>query len=239
MDIKYQKYPKRHEIMTLNEVADYLKISEKTVLRMVHNNKIPCVKVAGQWRFIRTVIDDWLMSKMKVVPKQNSLSFNAWKYCLLPLSHIVRKDFIILDMRPGTKKEVLLQLIEPLLENGLMLNREELLHKLMKREEMMSTAVGNGVAFPHMRNPNENPTGNPLLCIGVCKPGTNFEALDRGKTHLFFLLYTDNEIVHLRLMAQLSYMLRKKNIVSRFTKARTKEEIIHIIVNENQEILSS
>jgi len=60
---------KSTELLTLAEVAHYLKVAEKTVLRMVHNNEIPSIKVASQWRFRRSMIDDWLMSQMKSPPK--------------------------------------------------------------------------------------------------------------------------------------------------------------------------
>ncbi|NBB74869.1 MAG: PTS transporter subunit EIIA, partial [Bacteroidetes bacterium] len=56
------------DVMTLAEAAGYLKVAERTVLRMVHSGEIPCVKVGGQWRFLRTVIDDWLLSRMNFAP---------------------------------------------------------------------------------------------------------------------------------------------------------------------------
>ena len=57
------------EVMTLGEVASYLKVAERTVLRMVHNGEIPCAKVGGQWRFLRTVVDDWLISRITFPPR--------------------------------------------------------------------------------------------------------------------------------------------------------------------------
>jgi excisionase family DNA binding protein len=56
------------DVMTLSEVASYLKVAERTVLRMVHGGEIPCAKVGGQWRFLRTVVDDWLLSRMSLTP---------------------------------------------------------------------------------------------------------------------------------------------------------------------------
>ena len=65
--------PVDNEIMTLSEVASYLKIAEKTVSRMITRGEIPCTKVASQWRFMKSMIDDWLISRMNVVP-QNDLA---------------------------------------------------------------------------------------------------------------------------------------------------------------------
>ena len=56
-------------IMTLGEMAEYLKIARRSLLKMAQHGDIPATKVASQWRFMRTLVDDWLMSQMKTIPK--------------------------------------------------------------------------------------------------------------------------------------------------------------------------
>ena len=48
------------DIMTIREVADYLKLTEKTAYRLVAEGKIPGFKVGGSWRFKRSEIDTWI-----------------------------------------------------------------------------------------------------------------------------------------------------------------------------------
>jgi len=48
------------ELMTLQEVADYLRVTEKTVYRLLKRGRIPAVKVGRQWRFDKKSIDEWL-----------------------------------------------------------------------------------------------------------------------------------------------------------------------------------
>lgn len=48
------------EIMTLKEVAEYLKLAEKTVYRLAAEGKIPGFKVGGSWRFRKVAIEDWI-----------------------------------------------------------------------------------------------------------------------------------------------------------------------------------
>lgn len=50
-------------LMTLEEVADYLRLSKKTVYRLIQRRDIPAVRVSGQWRFDRNIIDEWLRNK--------------------------------------------------------------------------------------------------------------------------------------------------------------------------------
>jgi excisionase family DNA binding protein len=51
------------KLMTLREVADYLRVTKKTIYRMLNAAEIPATKVGRQWRFDKTAIDDWLRSK--------------------------------------------------------------------------------------------------------------------------------------------------------------------------------
>jgi PTS system nitrogen regulatory IIA component len=221
--------------MTLSEVADYLRIAEKTVLRMVHKREIPCARVGSQWRFLRTVIDDWLLAKMRVIPQNDMSRLIEEQSDIVPLSRLVKEEFISLGIKPGTKEEVLSQLTQPLMDHGVVSDGTALLRKLMQRESMASTAIGRGIAVPHIRNPRENPEGGPILCIGVCKEGTDFKALDGGKTHLFFLLYTNSEVVHLRVMGKLISVLRNEKLVSSLIEAGSKEVITGLILKEDQD----
>lgn len=51
------------EIMTIREVAEYLKVNERTIYRLLAAQKLPAFKVGGAWRFRRTDIDSWIASQ--------------------------------------------------------------------------------------------------------------------------------------------------------------------------------
>ena len=191
-------------LMTVPEVARYLKVADKTVLRMIHKGEIPCVKIGSQWRFTTGMIEDWLISKMQVLPRNDVVTIIENSSGILPMSRLTGENLILPDLKPGTKEEILGQLIVPLVENGAVKDEQAYLKKLMRREAMVSTALAKGVAFPHIRNPRENHGGRPALVIGVFREGTDFSALDGQSTYLFFLLCTDSEVVHLRVLGKLS-----------------------------------
>ena len=231
MEHRVQEEGSQVEIMTLSEVAEYLKLAEKTVLRMVHEEKIPCARVASQWRFMRTVIDDWLLSQMKQLHKDDLEAYVAQR-ADEPFYRLIQTD-LILELKPGSKEEVLAQLIQPLVERKLIRSKAIFLEKLMERERMISTALGKGVAVPHLRHPQENPGGSSLLVIGICRPGTDFEAPDGKKTQLFFLLCSESEVVHLRVMSRLTAILRRKDVPDRILAAGRKDEVIRILDEED------
>lgn len=53
------------EILTLNEVADYLKLAEKTAYRLAAEGKLPGFKVGGSWRFKREDVMKWIEDQKK------------------------------------------------------------------------------------------------------------------------------------------------------------------------------
>lgn len=225
-----------NEIMTLSEIAEYLKVAERTILRMIHKNEIPCVKIASQWRFVKTIIDDWLISKMQVIPQNDFSRMIEQEFHLIPLSRIIKEENIILNLKAGTKKEILIQLLQPLLQQKIIPQQsDDFLNKLLDRENMASTALGNGIAIPHIRNVKENPKG-PILITGICKEGSNFEALDNELTHVFFLLCSDSEIAHLRIMAKISQLFKNKQFFKEFLHQSTKTDIIKIIIKKENEL---
>jgi excisionase family DNA binding protein len=48
------------EILTIKQVADYLKVTDRTIYRLASAKKIPAFKVGGTWRFSRLEIDNWI-----------------------------------------------------------------------------------------------------------------------------------------------------------------------------------
>jgi excisionase family DNA binding protein len=48
------------ELMTVGELADYLRVTKKTIYRLLEQGNIPAAKVGQQWRFDRALVDDWL-----------------------------------------------------------------------------------------------------------------------------------------------------------------------------------
>jgi excisionase family DNA binding protein len=52
--------PSAGAILTIKDVADYLKVTERTIYRLAAAKQIPAFKVGGSWRFAQTDIDEWI-----------------------------------------------------------------------------------------------------------------------------------------------------------------------------------
>lgn len=52
-------------LMTIDDLSEYLKVSRRTIYEWLKHNKVPAVKLVGQWRFQRDKIDDWVQHMAK------------------------------------------------------------------------------------------------------------------------------------------------------------------------------
>lgn len=220
-------------ILTLTELSAYLKLSEKTLQKMIKNSAIPCTKIANQWRFSRTMIDDWLRSKMEVIPTNDLSRLIENEYDLVPLSRLIDEDSMIMDLRSDSKLGVLTELAHKAMENKLISDKESLIAKLIERENLASTAIGNGIAIPHLRSPSVEIINKPKIVIGRSQQGIDFNSSDGRPTHLFFLILSENEVVHLRILSKLSHILRDQNAVLQLGKFSTTKEFISFFINSD------
>ncbi len=211
--------PDDDHIMTLEEMADYLKIAKRSLLRMAQSGDIPGTKIASQWRFMRSVIDDWMISRMKSLPRGDLEKLAQTERLPFPLYRLLPAELVSLEIRPGSKRAVLEQLIELLEREGPIADRQGFLQKLLEREEMVSTAIFPGIALPHFRKPEENPLAEPRLALGVCRQGTDFDSLDGRPTFALFLVCANNVVLHLKIIAELALLFRQPGLIERLRSA--------------------
>lgn len=224
-------------ILTLSELSAYLKLSEKTLQKMIKNSEIPCTKIANQWRFSRPMINDWLTSKMEVIPKNDLSRLIEREYDIVPLSRLLDEDAMIMNLQSDSKIGILTELAEKAIENKLISDKESLITKLIEREELTSTAIGNGMALPHLRKPTNEIINEPKIIIGISRKGIDYNSTDNELTHLFFLILSDSEIVHLRILSKLSKILRNREAVEKLRNIDKKTDFIRFFIDAEKDLI--
>lgn len=229
-----QKIPIEDELLTLSEVSLYLKVAEKTILRMIRRGEIPCVRIGGQWRFLRSMIENWIYSRMKGVQKKGLLYLIEDNQGMVPISRLTKKEYISLNIKPGSKEEVITQLVQPLVTTGEISEPRLFIKRLIQREQMTSTAIGPGVAFPHLRNPEEHTCKQLSILFGLCNEGTDFIALDGKKTYIFCLLCIQSIVAHLRVLTGLLRIFRRQGAVKMLRESKKREDFLHTLLKLEQ-----
>lgn len=217
------------EVMTLTDIARYLKVSEKTILRMVKKGELPASKVSNQWRFQRVSIEQWLTAKMESAPDDNLVSVIRTTPKIIPLAQLISQDRILMDIKPADKKSIIKQLIEPLKSADLLDDPQAFLQDLLDREDMGSTAIGYGVAIPHVHEQENSGVRQTCVVLGICRDGVDFDAMDGEPTYIFMLLCGNSVTVHIRLLAKTMLLLRNPGTVEALRNCNTKDQVLEIL----------
>lgn len=135
-----------------------------------------------------------------------------------------------LELRSGTKEDALRELVNliPELKGGAA-EQLALWQALADRERLHTTAVGEGLAFPHARNAMGNLLKKPVIVVGRHANGVDWGALDKKPTRLLFMLAAPSLTEHLHLLGQMSRILRNGKVREELLKCGTAEVAIRIL----------
>ena len=111
-----------------------------------------------------------------------------------------------------------------------------LFQTLLAREALGSTAIGKGIAIPHVRNPILSHSQEPSVTLCFLKRPIDFKALDNKPVHILFTLITPNVKIHLHMLARLSFVLREQRFMELLNHTPSKDEII-AMVTELEELI--
>jgi len=157
-----------HEIMTIEEVAEYLRVSERTVYDWAQKGQLPCGKLGTTWRFKRADIEGWVNQQLGA-PQTSVFQGEGL------LSKILSPDRVVFLEDCG-KENALKTLCAALATSPLIQCEEELSEAISKREKLMSTGIGFGIGVPHVRLPS---VADVVMALGIARdPIADYQSLD-------------------------------------------------------------
>jgi PTS system nitrogen regulatory IIA component len=151
------------------------------------------------------------------------------------LADILRESCVVADIKGKTKKEILLELVEPLKEASLIDNVDAVVKIIMEREGLGSTGIGDGVAIPHGKMKNID---NIICAVGRSKEGVDFDAVDRQQVHIFFLVLApeDSASLHLKVLSRISKILRDPSFRKTMLKLANAHEIYANVIETDDKL---
>jgi len=223
---------KNSEIMTIKEVAKYLKMNERTVYRLIQEGKIPATKIGKQWRLKKERINEELGFQMSEFGIEELAGIEKdHKESTIKLTPLLQKENIVFNFMAFNKNEAIKILVENMVIHSLISkDLGNKLHKaVIERERLCSTAIGEGVAIPHPRTAITNKSKKPVISLGITKNGMDFESIDGNPTNLIFLISAPRADIHLKLMARLSRILRDKKFRYKLIQSEDYTELRKIL----------
>ncbi|HEX2099020.1 MAG TPA: PTS sugar transporter subunit IIA [Candidatus Synoicihabitans sp.] len=208
------------EYLTLGEVAASFGWTPRFVERLAVGGKLPGEELAGDWRFRRDELLDWLDQKVqtldaaRVAELEHKLEAELAADGLLTRPHPdvltarLQPAGIDLDLAAEGKAAVLRALVDVARRTELVLDEQTLHTSILEREALCSTALPGGVAIVHPRRPLPAAVRDSLLCFARTRKPVPFGAEDGQPTQLFFLLVAKHDRTHLHALARLVRVLQ-------------------------------
>jgi mannitol/fructose-specific phosphotransferase system IIA component (Ntr-type) len=132
---------------------------------------------------------------------------------MLELASCFQPDHIIPELAAGTRNTVIEEVAALAARLGLIRDKTWFVGALIERENVMPSAIGNGIAFLHTLRRNPEQVARPFMVLGRSRNGVDFDALDGGLTHLFFVLGLKFDELYLPWLHKLSQMFAYKDAV--------------------------
>ncbi len=229
------------DMMGVDELAVYLQRDAREVLKMANRGYLPGQKVSGQWRFHPVEINQWIENQMPNYTDKELLAVEAGAAGKnvkdLLIRPLLTEETIAIPLKASTRSSVLKALVNLAEQTWQIYDPDAILAALRQREEMGSTSIHSGIAFPHPHRPLPNTLGDDVIAYGRCLNGIPFGAPSGGLTGHFFLVLCRDSGLHMQVLARLSRMLLRPEFMDGLEEAQTPEEFLHLIEETELEII--
>ncbi|NQV28449.1 MAG: PTS sugar transporter subunit IIA [Rhodopirellula sp.] len=148
----------------------------------------------------------------------------------MKLNEFVISEAIVPDLQAASKEDAIRAMVTSLKNSGAIPEADEegIISAILKREELGSTGIGNGVAVPHTKHPSVD---RLVATVALSKSGVDFASLDGEDVFILFLLVSppDRPGDHLRGLENISRHLRDQTFCSFLRQSSTQQDIIDLL----------
>lgn len=211
-----------NEILTIEEVAIFLRVSERTVYDWAQKGKIPCGRLGSSWRFKRSEIMKWIEDKLGTTNK--TLSQES-----VTLEQVLSEErCVILDSK--NKEEAFNRMIGILAKTSEVESEHELREAVYNRETLMSTGIGLGIGIPHARISS---VSSIVMALGICRtPVNDYTSIDDKPINVIAMVAAGKEdhSQYIKLLAVLCSRLKEEDVRDKLIHAKEPEELFKILI---------
>ena len=146
----------------------------------------------------------------------------------MDIGDLIHLKLIQPSLKGEDKYQVIEELLELLIQNGDITDKEKALNDLIEREQYLSTGIENGLAVPHAKS---DAAEKLMVCMGISRNGLEFGSVDGKPAQVIFLVLSPREISgpHIKILAQISRNFREGEIGNQLKDTKNKEDILNIL----------
>jgi len=211
--------------LTVRDVAGLLSVSERTIYRWIKEGSIPAYRISEQYRFNRAELLEWATTRRIGVSVDLFEEPEEASDRMPSLAEALLAGGIAYRVAGADKAAVLRAAVEAMrLPDEV--DREQLLRVLVAREAIASTAIGDGIAIPHVRNPIVLHVPRSMVTLCFLERPVDFGALDGQPVHCLFTMVSPTVRSHLHLLSRLAFALRDPGFQGVVRRQGLREEIL-------------
>ena len=151
----------------------------------------------------------------------------------MKIQDVLNKNVMLFDLQATDKEDVINEMVQSLVDNGVVTDFETFKAGIMNREAQTSTGLGDGIAMPHSKN---EAVKEATVLFAKSNKGVDYASLDGQPTDLFFMIAAPEGAndTHLAALAELSKYLMKPGFADKLRQASTPEQVIAAFDAEEQ-----
>lgn len=152
----------------------------------------------------------------------------------MKIQDVLNKNVMLFDLQATDKEGVINEMVQSLLDNGVVTDFDTFKSGIMNREAQTSTGLGDGIAMPHSKN---EAVKEATVLFAKSNKGVDYASLDGQPTDLFFMIAAPEGAndTHLAALAELSKYLMKPGFADKLRQASTPDQVIAAFDAEEQE----
>ena len=152
----------------------------------------------------------------------------------MKIQDVLNKNVMLFDLQATDKEGVINEMVQSLVDNGVVTDFETFKAGIMNREAQTSTGLGDGIAMPHSKN---EAVKEATVLFAKSNKGVDYASLDGQPTDLFFMIAAPEGAndTHLAALAELSKYLMKPGFADKLRQASTPDQVIAAFDAEEQE----
>jgi len=145
---------------------------------------------------------------------------------------LIKRDMVVAALKATDKRGILEELATYMADRHPRIERGTLARVLIEREQLASTAIGEGVAIPHGKL---GAVGEIVAALGRAPAGVEFDSMDGQPTYLFFVLVAPESSTgaHLKALARISRVFKDPEFRRRLLDASDAESMYHVVADED------
>ena len=210
--------------LTVRDAARLLGVSEQVLERWVRKGELPAQLVDDRYRFNRIELLEWAAQRKILVSPEILEEPGLAQGHASSLSDAIRLGGIHRGLPAGSKESLLRAMVDRV-PMGHGLDRDFLYRMVLAREHLGSTALGNGIAIPHPREPIVLRVDRPAVAVFLPESPVAFDAPDGLPVHTLCLVVSPSTRAHLHVLAALASVLRDDQL-ERLLASRAPDDAI-------------